>query len=87
MDLSGEDVTKITRARGRYTLVMAKPTEGVGKTTVRYRLAGAEIAALLAVEGMKLTPESAKRLMRTKSLSPAKRRAATIAAYKAARGR
>jgi hypothetical protein len=66
---------------------MAKLSKGTGKIAVRYVLSDADIAAVLAVEGMKLSPESEKRLKRTKLLSPAKRRAATIAAYKTARGR
>lgn len=57
------------------------------KAAVRYVLSDAEIAAILAVEGMKLTPEAEERLKQTKSLSPERRLAAIIAAHKPARGR
>jgi hypothetical protein len=66
---------------------MAKSAKAGRKSAVRYVLSDAEIAAILAVEGMKLSPEGEERLKQTKSLSPEKRRAVTIAAYKSARGR
>jgi hypothetical protein len=63
---------------------MAKSTKTAGKTAVRYVLGDENFAAITAVEGLSLSPEGEKR---ARSMSPAKRRAATIAAYKAARGR
>ena len=52
--------------------------------------AGADASKKAAAEASPQHDESAegeKRLKRARSMSPAKRRAATIAAYKAARGR
>jgi hypothetical protein len=66
---------------------MAKSSKGAGRTGVRYVVGDANFAAITAVEGLTLSPEGEKRLKRARSMSPAKRRAATIAAYKAARGR
>jgi uncharacterized membrane protein YgaE (UPF0421/DUF939 family) len=66
---------------------MAKSTKSAGKTAVRYVLGDENFAAITAVEGLSLSPEGEKRLKRARSMSPAKRRAVTIAAYKAARGR
>ncbi|MGB9029910.1 MAG: hypothetical protein WCC27_07305 [Acidobacteriaceae bacterium] len=57
------------------------------KTTVGYVIGDANFAAITAVEGLKLSPEGEKRLKRARSMSPAKRRAVTIAAYKAVRER
>ncbi len=54
---------------------------------MRYVLGDENFAAITAVEGLKLSAEGEKRLKRARSMSPAKRRAATIAAYKSARGR
>jgi hypothetical protein len=66
---------------------MAKSRKSTGKTTVRYVVGDANFAAITAVEGLKLSAEGELRLKRAKSMSPAKRRAATIAAYKPNRGR
>jgi hypothetical protein len=66
---------------------MAKSSKGAGKTAGRYVVGDANFAAITAVEGLQLSAEGAKRLKRAKSMSPAKRRAATIAAYKPTRGR
>jgi len=72
---------------GRYTWDMAKSSKSAGKTAVRYVIGDANFAAITAVEGLHLSAEGEKRLKRAKSMSPAKRRAATIAAYKSARAR
>jgi hypothetical protein len=66
---------------------MAKSSNGARKTMVRYVLGDENFAAITAVEGLKLSADGEKRLKRARSMSPAKRRAATIAAYKIARGR
>jgi len=72
----------------RYPRDMAKASKGTtGKTPVRYVLGDANFAAITAVEGLKLSAEGEKRLKRARSMSPAKRRAATIAAYRSLRGR
>jgi hypothetical protein len=42
-----------------------------------------DMAAICAVEGLKLSPESEQRLKETEGLSPEERRAVIIAAYKA----
>jgi len=85
--VQGNSVGARLRRYWRYTWGMAKPSKGAGKTTVRYVLGDANFAAITAVEGLKLSPEGEKRLKRARTMSPAKRRAATIAAYKSARGR
>jgi hypothetical protein len=51
---------------------------------VRYVVGDANFAAITAVEGLHLSPEGEERLKRARSMSPAKRRAATIAAFKVA---
>jgi hypothetical protein len=66
---------------------MAKPSKGARKTAVGYVLGDENFAAITAVEGLKLSAEGEKRLKRARSMSPAKRRAVTIAAHKSARGR
>jgi hypothetical protein len=66
---------------------VAKSSKGAGKTAVRYVIGDANFAAITAVEGLRPSAEGEKRLKRAKSMSPAKRRAATIAAYKSARSR
>jgi hypothetical protein len=47
----------------------------------RYVLGSKSFAAISAVEGLSLRPESEQRLERTERLSPAHRRAATIRAF------
>jgi hypothetical protein len=61
---------------------MAKSSKSARKTAVRYVLGDENFAAITAVEGLKLSAEGEKRLRRARSMSPAKRRAATIAANK-----
>lgn len=86
----GEDVTNITGV-GRYSWAMAKSTKKTkaGEAAERFVLEREEIAAICAVEGLKLSPESEQRLKETEGLSPEQRVAVIIAAYKAkaARGR
>jgi hypothetical protein len=62
-------------------------TSGRGTTTRRYVIGRAQFAAISAVEGLKLTPASEKRLKETEGLSPQQRRGPIVAAYKKARGR
>jgi hypothetical protein len=60
----------------------AKKTK-VSEPAKRYSLKPEEWAAICAVEGLKLSPESEKRLKDTEHLSPEERMAVIIAAYKA----
>jgi hypothetical protein len=61
----------------------------VSEPAKRYSLGREDMAAICAVEGLKLSPESQQRLKDTEHLSPEERVAVIIAAYKAkaARGR
>ncbi|MGD0368920.1 MAG: hypothetical protein ABSA94_15805 [Acidobacteriaceae bacterium] len=55
----------------------------VSEPTKRFVLGREEIAAIQAVEGLKLSPEGEQRLKETEGLSPEERIAVIIAAYKA----
>jgi hypothetical protein len=55
----------------------------VSEPTKRFVLGREDMAAICAVEGLKLSPESEQRLKETEGLSPEERIAVVIAAYKA----
>lgn len=64
---------------------MAKRLKKTPEEGPRFTLSREDVAAIFAVEGLKLTPEAEQRLKETEGMSPEERRAVIIAAYASAR--
>jgi hypothetical protein len=60
---------------------MAKRLKKSPEEKPRFTLSREDVAAIFAVEGLKLTPEAEQRLKETEGMSPEERRALTIQAF------